>query len=307
MMMARKVDRAGGLLAALLVLSFAAASAHAAPLCERPAPRNESIRLVNSFADDPPLQAIAAGRGRCGWGLGLATGPSGSGTGFIVGHRREVMTDLHVVDKFCRGNRHFTFQHGYDRGHGLSTQIATVVAHGDYCAKLSRGRHDYSGDWAIAVLEEDPMELERTPPGADIAPLAPRLGGTWSKENGRYYLLGYSMSFRAGQQLYSAGPCRFGRLFSDGVVEHDCDASHRSSGAPIISEDADGGCEVAAIHVGEIADVPGRPAYRAGVNANVAVLSSRFAATVNAVARALEEGRDLDEIAADLAAHPPHR
>jgi hypothetical protein len=308
-MMALPVERRTvvGLLAALVVLFFVASPARAAPQCERPVAAKESLIPVNGFAQNPRPQAIAVSRARCAWGIGLAMPPSNTGTAFVIGNRREVMTNLHVVDKNCRGNTRFAFRHGFDRGRALSTQTATVVVHGDYCAKLKRGHHDYSGDWAIAVLDEDPTDLEGQAPAADTRPMQPRAGGNWLDGNGGYFLLGYSMSFRAGTQPYRSAPCRFSHLFSKDVVEHSCDASHRSSGAPIVTQDAAGNCLVAAIHVGEIADVPGRPAYRDDVNANVAVLASRFAPAVKAVARALEQGRDADEIAADLAAHPPAR
>jgi hypothetical protein len=64
---------------------------------------------------------------------------------------------------------------------------------------------------------------------------------------------------------------------------------------------------VAALNEGELSIALGRPAYRAGVNANVAVLATRFAPAVAAVARELERGRNVKEIAADLAAHPSGR
>jgi hypothetical protein len=283
-------------------------SAHAAPQCPRPAPATQDTLLdVNNFAQSPQPQAIAPGRGRCGWALGLAAGPTGTGTAFIIGNRREVITNLHVVDKDCRGNRLFTFQHGFAGGRALSKQTATIVARGDYCAKLAGGRHDYSGDWAIAVLHLDPVVLEPATPMDEVAPLEPNVGGSWLHENGRYYLLGYSMSFRVGTQPYSSGPCRLGPLFTDGVVEHDCDASHRTSGAPIMSEGTNGQCLVGAMHVGEIEHLSGRPIYRAGVNANVAVLATRFAPAVAAVARELAQGRDANTIALDLAAGLPGR
>jgi hypothetical protein len=108
------------------------------------------------------------------------------------------------------------------------------------------------------------------------------------------------MSFRGGTQPYRSAKCRLGPLFSAGVVEHDCDASRRASGAPIVTEDAAGNCLVAAVHIGEIASVRGRPTYRDDVNANVAILASRFAAAARAVARELRQGRGATEIAADL-------
>lgn len=289
-----------------MLLGAAVISAHAAPQCPRPAPVAQNpISDVNNFAQSPQPQAIAPGRGRCGWGLGLAAGPTGTGTAFIVGNRREVITNLHVVDKSCRGNTLFTFEHGFAGGRALSKQTATLVAKGDYCDKLVRGRHDYSGDWAIAVLHADPVLLEATTRLAEVVPLEPQDGGSWLKDNGRYYLLGYSMSFRVGTQPYSSGPCRLGPLFADGVVEHDCDAGHRTSGAPIMSQATNGQCVVGAMHVGEIEDLPGRPVYRTGVNANVAVLASRFAAAVEAVARELAQGRDAGAIALDLAEGTP--
>ncbi len=291
--------------AAMMLLGMAVVPVHAAPQCPRPAPVTQnSVLHVNNFARSPQPHAIAPGRGRCGWGLGLAAGPTGTGTAFIVGNRREVITNLHVVDSGCRGNRLFTFEHGFAGGRALSKQTATVVATGDYCAKLARGRHDYSGDWAIAVLRSDPVALEPATPAAEAAPLEPRISGNWLNDNGRYYLLGYSMSFRSGIQPYSSGPCRLGPLFADGVVEHNCDAGHRTSGAPIMSEGSNGQCLVGAMHVGEIEDVPGRPLYRADVNANVAVLATRFAAAVDAVALELAQGRSADAIALDLGAGP---
>jgi hypothetical protein len=286
----------------VLLSILVSASAHAGPSCPRPPQARQSIVPVNGFAQNPPPQAVAIGRARCAWGVGLARARAGTGTAFVIGNRREVMTDLHVVDKGCRGNRTFTFSHGFDRGHALSSQTATVVARGDYCAKLARGRHDYSGDWAIAVLEENPATLEGVAPTADTRPLEPRAAAdNWLSGNGRYFLLGYGMSFRAGTQAYRSAACRLGRLFSADVVEHDCDASPRTSGAPIVEVDARGQCVVAALHIGEIAEVSGRPPYRDDFNANVAVLASHFAWAVKAVARDLERGRDANEIAADLA------
>ncbi|MGH6980786.1 MAG: hypothetical protein ACREFC_06230 [Stellaceae bacterium] len=264
-----------------------------------------NVISVNGFAENPPPQAIDTNRARCAWGIGLAIPRSGTGTAFIIGNRREVMANLHVVDKFCRGNRRFTFSHGFDGRAGLSTIGATVVARGDYCSNLRRGRHDYGGDWVVAVLDEDPLAVEETAPGANFSPLQPRGDGAWLRDNGRYVLLGYGMSFRAGMQPYRSAPCRFGRLFEPGVVEHDCDASARTSGAPIVSLDPRGHCLVAALHVGEIETLPGRPAYRDDLDANVAVLAGRFAATVRAVARELERGRDTAAIIAELARRPP--
>ena len=291
-----------------LLLGLAVGSAHAAPQCPRPAPApRPGVRPVNSFAAGPRPQAIAPGRGRCGWGLGLARGPTGTGTAFIVGNRREVITNLHVVDRACHGNLHFTFEHGFAGGRALSTQAATVVARGDYCVELARGRHDYGGDWAIAILRSDPVALEPAAPAAEVAPLEPQIAGNRRDADPRYYLLGYSMSFRAGSRPFSAGPCRLGPLFAAGVVEHDCDAGPRTSGAPILGEGPGGQCLVGAMHVGEIEHRPGRPLYRAGVNANVAVLASRFAAAVDAVAQGLARGRDADAIALDLAAGAPPR
>lgn len=294
-------------MATMMLLGASAASAHAAPQCPRPAPpvTQNAVSHVNNFAQSPQPQAIAPGRGRCGWGLGLAAGPTGTGTAFIVGNRREVITNLHVVDKKCRGNRLFTFEHGFAVGRALSKQTATVVAQGDYCVKLALGRHDYSGDWAIAVLHADPVLLEATTRLAEVVPLETQGGGNWLKDNGRYYLLGYSMSYRVGTQPYSSGPCRLGPLFADGVVEHNCDAGHRTSGAPIMSQGTNGQCLVGAMHVGDIEDLPGRPIYRTGVNANVAVLATRFATAVEAVARELAQGRDANAIAVDLAERTP--
>jgi len=293
-------------IAAMMLLGVAVIPAHAAPQCPRPAPATQNAVLrVNNFAHSPEPQAIAPGRGRCGWGLGLAAGQTGTGTAFIVGNRREVITNLHVVDKDCRGNRLFTFSHGFAGGRALSRQTATVVARGDYCRKLARGRHDYSGDWAVAVLQSDPVALEPAAPAAEVTPLEPHVDGNWLNDNGRYYLLGYSMSFRVGKQPYSSGPCRLGPLFADGVVEHDCDAGHRTSGAPILSEGTNGQCLVGAMHVGEIEELAGRPLFRAGVNANVAVLATRFAAAVDAVALELARGRNANAIALDLAAGLP--
>ena len=292
----------------MLLLGATAVPAHAALQCPRPVRVSDSAALhVNNFADSPRPQPIAPGRGRCGWGLGRAAGPTGTGTAFLVGSRREVMTNLHVVDNDCRGNRFFTFEHGYVDGRALSRQTATVVTTGDYCSELRRGRHDYSGDWAIAVLHSDPVALEPATPAATAAPLEPQTGGSWLEANGRYYLLGYSMSFRLGSRPFSSGPCRFGPLFADGVVEHNCDAGYRTSGAPILSQGTDGQCLVGAMHVGEIADLRGRPPYRADVNANVAVLAGRFAAAVEAVARELAQGRDAHAIGRDLAGGLPGR
>lgn len=227
-----------------------------------------------------------------------------TGTAFIVANRREIATSLHVVDKGCRGLRQFIFRHGYDHGRALSTETATVVARGDYCAKLARGRHDYGGDWAIAVLDRDPLTAERPVSAAETMPLEP--AADWRIDNGRYYFLGYGMSFHGGAVLYRSAPCRLGKRFGDGAIEHDCDAGHRGSGAPIVTEDERGACVVVAMHDGEITDVPGRPTYRDGVNANVAVLASDFAATARQVARELVEGLNADEIAAALT-HPTER
>jgi V8-like Glu-specific endopeptidase len=287
---------------AILFLVLGIATAHAAPFCERPPQARQSVTPVNGFAGSPPPTSITTSRAHCAWAVGLAQPPTGTGTAFIVGNRREVMTNLHVADKGCRGNRHFVFDHGFDKGHSLSKISATVVINGDYCAKLARGQHDYSGDWAIAVLEEDPAELEGTA-SANARPLQPATG---APGGGTHYLLGYSMSYRSGVQPYRSAACRFGKLFSSDVVQHDCDASHRTSGAPILNGEAFDKCVVTAIHVGELQDVPGRPPYREGVNANVAVLASRFAPAVRAVARLLKRGYDADQIAADLARHPPH-
>ncbi|HEX4111087.1 MAG TPA: hypothetical protein VH020_00990 [Stellaceae bacterium] len=262
------------------------------------------ILLVNAFAGNPPPKTIVTTRAPCAWGIGLATTPGGNGTAFIIGNRRELLTNMHVVDKHCLGNRRFTFSHGFDLDHALSTVPATVVVHGDYCAGAAGGHHDYGGDWAIAVLDRDPAAVEH---GSPPRLLEPRTDDNVRNDNGHYFLLGYGMLFRGGYHPYRAGPCRFGRLYTNGLAEHDCDTSPRSSGAAIVSQDASGQCVVAALNEGELSITLGRPAYRAGVNANVAVLATRFAPAVAAVARELERGRNAKEIAADLAAHPPER
>lgn len=228
---------------------------------------------------------------------------SGTGTAFIIGNRREVMTNLHVIDRSCSGRSRFTFSHGFDRGGALSTETATVVIRGDYCNALAEGQHDYGGDWVIAVLDRDPLSVERPADPGEAVPLRPD-DGDWRQGNGRYFLLGYGMSFRRGMQPYRSAPCRFSKLFGDGAVEHSCDASPRGSGAPILIENAAGNCVVAAMHDGEIADVPGRPRY-GDISANVAVLARQFAAAAQAVARKLEDGLDASQIAADLARDPP--
>jgi hypothetical protein len=274
---------------------------HAAPLCQRPALNEECFTQVNNFAQNPPAQAIVPAQSACGWGIGLVVAATGTGTGFLVDNRREVMTDQHVVDRHCRGNRRFTFRHGFVNGAALSTETATVVASGDYCAQLARGRHDYGGDWVIGVLDRDPAALELAAPAAAMGPLRPHLGGNRFGDDGRYSLLGYGMSFRAGMTPYRSAPCRLGRLFAPDVVEHSCDATHRGSGAPIVFEDQHGRCSVAAIHVGEIAALPGRLRYADDVNANVAVAASRFAPAVERVARDLDRGLDAAQIAAETA------
>lgn len=276
-------------------------AAHAAPICARPAHGSRNIVRVNGFARNRPPLPLDMARGRCAWGIGLAIPANGTGTAFIIGNRREVMANQHVVDAHCRGERRFTFAHEF-RGRAARSNIgATVVAHGAYCANLQRGRHDYSGDWVIAVLDEDPLAIEETSPGADLQPMQPRADRAWMRDNGRYFLLGYGMSYRAGRYPYRSAPCRFGRLFGPGVVEHDCDAGARSSGAPIVSTDTAGHCLVTALHVGEIAKIAGRPTYVDDINANVAVLAAGFAATVRIVAGELERGRDAADIAAELA------
>jgi hypothetical protein len=272
-----------------------AAPAHAAPQCFVP---------VNAFAGNRPPQTIVTSRAQCAWGLGLATTPGRSGTAFMIGNRRELLTNMHVVDEHCLGNRRFTFAHGFDLDHALSTIQATMVVHGDYCTGAARGRHDYGGDWAVAVLDRDPVAVEH------VAPphlLEPRSGTDWLRAGGQYFLLGYGMLYRGGYHPYRAGPCKFGRLYTNGLAEHNCDTSPRSSGAAIVDQDAAGHCLVAALNSGAIKIDEGRPAYRPGINANVAVLATRFAPAVEAVARELEKGRSAKEIEVDLAAHPPGR
>jgi hypothetical protein len=286
---------------ATLLFLVATTGVQAAPLCLRPGPGDERFLQINSFAQNPPAQAIVPAQSACGWGIGLVVAATGTGTGFIVGNRREVMTDQHVVDKHCRGDRSFTFRHGFANGAALSTETATVVASGDYCAQLARGRHDYGGDWVVAVLDRDPAATEPAAPAAAIGPLRPHLGRNGPTDTGRYALLGYGMSFRSGMTPYRSARCSLGRLFAPDVVEHSCDATHRGSGAPIVFEDQHGRCAVAAIHVGEIADLPGRPQYIADVNANVAVLATRFAWASERVARDLDRGLNAVQIAADMA------
>lgn len=291
----------GTLLLAVAFLVTGTAIAHAAPVCARGPERASLVTQVNGFAGNPPPRPVDLARAHCAWGIGLAVPASGSGTAFIIGNRREVMANQHVVDAHCRGERRFTFAHRFGSRGGGSNIGATIVARGDYCANLRRGRHDYGGDWVIAVLDEDPLAIEETTPNADIKPMQPRGDGAWLRDNGRYVLLGYGMSYRAGMYPYRSSFCRFGRLFEPGVVEHNCDASARSSGSPIVSTDARGNCIVTALHVGEIKKLTGRPAYIDDVDANVAVLSTGFAATVRLVAGELERGRGAREIAAELA------
>lgn len=283
------------------VIGLMATVAQAAPYCLRPTWGGEYLLPVNSFAQNAPAQPIVPAQSACGWGIGLVVAATGTGTGLIVGNRREVITDQHVVDKDCRGNRSFIFRHGFADGAALSTETATVVARGDYCTQLARGRHDYGGDWAIAVLDRDPAAVEPRTPAAAMGPLQALRGGQPQAGSGRLSLLGYSMSFRSGMTPYRSGPCRLARLFAPDVAEHSCDATHRGSGAPLIFEDQHGRCSVVGLHVGEIATAPGRPRYRADINANVAVLASRFAPAVERVARDLDRGLAPDQIIADMA------
>jgi hypothetical protein len=290
-----------GLLLALVLIPFAG-QAMAGPLCERPPTPAQSIVAINSFADSPPVHAVDPARGRCTWAVGLAALPGDTGTAFLVGNRREIVTNLHVADPGCHGNRRFQFRHGFDRGSSLSTIGATVVATGDFCARRRQGQYDYGGDWAIAVLDRDPGAVEHA---TARRPLSVRAGALTDlqRDNGSFFLVGYSMQFHGGETPYLSPGCKLDRLFSDGVVEHSCNASHRSSGAPILS-DSGGRCSLVAIHVGEIAAASGRPRYRADANANVAVLSQRFAMAVNAVARALTRGESAAQIASEMRTNP---
>jgi len=296
-------------LAAAAAFATIAGFAQAAPQCPREPPIRHSTIPVNSFADSMPSRAVSPAVGQCAWGVGLAILPHGTGTAFLVGNRREIITNLHVVDRNCSGNSRLEFSHGFDRGHSLSTIGATVVAHGSYCSGRKRGRHDYGGDWAIAVLDQDPEAVEDHPARRDAGPLNLRGGDLASlrRDNGRYFLVGYGMQFENGVTPYLSAGCVLDRMFSADVVEHSCNAGHRTSGAPILYAEEGGGCDMVALHVGEIAVFPGRPAYRGDRNANVAVLAARFQAAARAVARELGEGWSAEEIAADMAAHPRSR
>ncbi len=264
---------------------------------------------VNSFADSPRPRAIQSGHDQCTWGLGLATSPHATGTAALVANRREVVTNLHVVDPDCTGNARFEFRHGYVRGHSLAVIGATVVARGSYCVTRKSGRHDYGGDWAIAVLDRDPGLVERTPPATETRPLTIDATSVEDlrRDNGGFFLLGYGMGFENGRTPFLSPRCSLGRLFSPDVVEHRCDASHRTSGAPIVRLNGPGNCELVAIHVGAIKEKPGRPRYESGVNANVAILSERFAAAVAAVDRDLAAGLDAAQIAKRMSARPASR
>lgn len=258
-----------------------------------------ALVLVNAFAGTPAPQTIVSAQAPCAWGLGLAVTPATNGTAFIIANRRELLTNLHVVDRHCLGNRRFNFSHGFDLDRALSVIPATVVAHGDYCAGVAQGNHDYGGDWAVAILDRDPAAVEhRAPPSL----LRPRTGDAASGAG--YFLLGYGMLFRGGYHPYRAGPCRLGRRYADGVVEHDCATSPRSSGSAIVAQGPGSACTVVALNEGAIRLEEGRPTYQPGINANLALLANSFGPTVEAVARALEKGRSASEITAYLSRHP---
>lgn len=256
------------------------------------------VLFINSFAGIPEPQTILTTHAPCAWGLGLAVTPGTNGTAFIIGNRREVLTNLHVIDRHCLGNRRFTFSHGFDLGRALSAIPATVVAYGDYCSGPARGKHNAGGDWAVAVLDRDPAVEEHIVPPRLLEVLA-----TGVPSGAHYFLLGYGVLFRGGYHLYRAGPCHLGRRYADGLVEHDCATSPRSSGAPIVMRGTQNECSVAALNEGSLAQRDGQPLYRPGINANVAVLSNRFAPAVEAVTRALDKGRSAGEIAAEFNHH----
>src|ERR1700691_3968044 len=99
------------------------------------------------FAGAVPAAAqhsVASGGGSCGWDIGLVV-PPGGGTGpaAIILNRREIVTNLHVVDHRCTGNAHFSFWHGYSNGRARASIGATIVARGKYCTSARRGT---SGD-----------------------------------------------------------------------------------------------------------------------------------------------------------------
>jgi hypothetical protein len=290
---------------ALIVLSGVA---HAGPRCSRP-PGPARALPVNSFADSPAPRAIEPAHEKCAWSLGLAMLPGDTGTAALVANRREIVTNLHVVDPDCGGNARFEFRHGFVRGRALGVIGATVVARGGYCAGRKLGLFDYGGDWAIAVLDRDPGLVERGPASAESRPLTLDASpvADLRRDNGRFFLLGYGVDFEDGRTPFLSPRCALDRLFSQDVVEHRCNASHRSSGAPIVRLDRAGDCDLVAIHVGALAEEPGRPRYLTGVNANIAILSERFAAAVAAVDRDLNAGLDARQIARHMRARPASR
>lgn len=291
------------LLAASLLISYASA-AQALTRCAATSPVTHGIELANSFAGNAAPSQIDAPAAPCSWALGLASLPSGNGTAFIVGNRREVMTALHVVDKHCLGNRRFRFSQGFNRDRTLGTIGATVVAHGDYCPERAGGGHDYGGDWAIAVLDREPARVAHAGDPLVLDSDAMMGGRSAAK---RYVLLGYGVQFRGGVQLYRSAPCSIRRHFANLMAEHDCDSNFRSSGAPILVTKGSGPCALAALNTAELAPVAGRTEFKEGINANIAILAPRFAAAVLAVQRDLELGRSVGAIAAELSSQPPSR
>jgi len=291
--------------AAALLLLAAISTAQAAPLphCSRP-PAPFSAIPANTFKNSPAPRAVDPSAERCAWGVGLAILPKSTGTAFIVAHPREIMTNLHVVDPDCDGNARFAFGHAYKNGRSLSTVGATVVARGSYCAERRHRQFDYGGDWAIAVLDSDPGATEPMSVRTGARPLELRAGDLASlvRDNGRYFLVGYGMHFEHGTVPYLSPGCVLDRMFSADVVRHTCSAGHRSSGAPILYADAQGACDMVALHVGSITDAAGTPAYSSQRNANVAVLAARFIGAARIVAKDLNDGKSAGAIVAELRA-----
>jgi len=260
--------------------------------------------LLFAVAAPALAQRAASSGSACGGDIGLAVPPGGgTGTAAILLHRREIVTNLHVVDHRCTGNTRFSFWYGYSNGRSRASIGATIVARGNYCRSARRGTSADTEDWAIAVLDRDPAaggRMSQRP----MRPLGLYAGSMSNLEsaNGRYFLMGYGMAFRSGQTPYASPACSVSPTATSDVVEHSCFASARSSGAPIVFRTPQGACKMIALHFGELRDGArgGRHGARRGGASNVAILSRRFEAAASAVARELNQGKSATQIAADL-------
>lgn len=140
------------------------------------------------------------------------------------------------------GSMHFVA--GYQRGEFVAHAKASALAVPDgYRPAKAGGPADALRDWALVTLEEPLGDRVGTIPVAAFSAAEP---GPWLAKDAKLAQAGYSQDKPHILTLHDACTLRgFGR---DGLLYHDCDATHGDSGSPILGH-RDGRIFIVAIHV----------------------------------------------------------